>query len=202
MLTHILVTPSPSNRYKRSYGSKHVAVYLISLPDYRIMYHRETLFIHGKGPLNQIFLCCLYHQSNQACNIVFHIISFLLTFPRQGLARNTVFTNLFFLWNLSCFNICHGFINVNEKVILPPLFHGRRGHHIEKWLVTQRAHYGTWLLFSCCQYAINYRFTLNNQSYWSIKEYCNIINLYYPSAMNFCMCHKMMFYVSVKKIVN
>ena len=62
MSTHKSVTPSPTNQSNRAHGAKHVAVYLRSLLDYHLPSHRETLFLHDKGPLHQILLLPLPAQ--------------------------------------------------------------------------------------------------------------------------------------------
>ena len=140
MSTHKLVTPSITSRSNRAHGAKHAAVYLINLLYYRLLSHWDTLFLYYKGPLYRILLCCLSHHINWAWPLICHIIYFLLTLPRQVLATNAVFANCFRLWNLSCLNICDGFVNFIVRVIIPPIFRGSRGHHLEKLLVNQHEH--------------------------------------------------------------
>ena len=139
MSTHKFLTISPTNRSNRSCGSKNVAFYLRSLLYYRLLSQGETLYLHYKDPLHKILLCCLSQHRKISCPLLWHILSFILTFLWYPLVWNSVFANCFCLWNISCLNLCDGLFNVNGRVILSPIFHGRRGHDIEKGL-TQRAH--------------------------------------------------------------
>ena len=182
MLIHKLVTPSTTNQSNIAHEAKHVAMYLLSLLCCHVLSHRKTLFLHGKGTFYQILLCWLSQHRNPVWTPLFHILSFILTFTLHGLARNDVFTNGFCLWYLYCLNLCDRFVNVTERVITTLIFTRRRGHHLEKWMVTWRARNGIWILNYFCQYAINCCITLDNKSDFNISEYCNIIGMNYPSA--------------------
>ena len=200
MLTLKSVTLSPTNKSNRVYGAKHVVVYLRSFLDCFLPSHRENLFLHDKGPLYQILLCCLSQHRNQAWPLLCHIISFLFSFPRQGLDINAIFAKLLSPVKSLLFEYLCWFRQRLQKSNSSYPF--ARKERTSSWEVTgqsARAHYGTWFLFYSCQYAINWCFTLNNQSYCSIPEYCNIIGLYYPSATNCYMYHKLMFYGSSSK---
>ena len=190
MSTHKSVTFSLTNRSSKGYGYKNLAVYHRSLLGYFLPSHHAILFLHVKGLLNQILLYWPSQHRKRAWNFILHIIYFLLTFLRQGLAWSAVFEKCFSLWNLSCLNLRDGFDKVTGRWIMHPLLHRRIRHHIEKWMVPQHIHNGTRFLFSLCQCAINGCFILNNQLYCSILEYCNIIGLYYPRATNYCKYHK------------
>ena len=160
---HKLFTPSTTNLSNIVHGNNHVAVYLRSLLYYQVPYQRKTLFMHGKVSLYHILICCIYHHRNWVWPLLCHILFFLITFPRQGLEQNSVFANRFHLWYLSYLNIYDGFVNVTGRVIIPLLFGGSGGNHVEKWLVTWCARYWTWFLLSCFQYAINCCFNLDDQ---------------------------------------
>ena len=138
MLNHKLVTPSMTNWSNRVHGAKHVAVSLRILLYYHLLSHREALFLNYKGPLYHILLLCLSQHRNQDWPLLCHILYFILKFLFQGLAQNSIFSNCFFPWNLSCLNICGVFFNVTGRVSFPPLFHVSRVHHLEKWLVTHQ----------------------------------------------------------------
>ena len=123
MSTHKLVTPDLTNKSKRAHGAKHIVVYLITLMDYHLLSHWGNLFLHGKVPLHKILLCCLSYNSDRSWPLLFHIFFFILTFTRQGLAWNAVFTNCFCLWNISCLIflwwLCQRHCKINYSSYLP-----------------------------------------------------------------------------------
>ena len=139
MSTHKLFTPFPTNRPNKEHGFKHLAVCLISLLDCHLLPHWETLFIHGKGKLNQIFFFYLYQHWNWAWPLLCHILYFLLTFMHQSLSRSSIFANWLCLGNISFLNLCDVFVNFTGRVIIPPILHRSRWHTLEKWLVAQHA---------------------------------------------------------------
>ena len=142
MSIHKLVTPYMNYLSNRVRGSINQAVYLLRILYNHVPYQHETLFLHGKGPLNQIILCLHSQNRSQAWLLLCHNWFILPTLYFQGLARNSVLANRFRLWYLSCFNLHDGFVNVTERVIIPLLFCGRR-QNIGKWLVTWHMHHGS-----------------------------------------------------------
>ena len=137
-----LVAPSTTHQSNKVRKAIHQAMHILSLLYNHSFSQRETMFLHCKGKLHQILIWLLSQHRSQDWPLICHILSFLLTFSFQGLARNATFANGFHLWYLYCFNISDGFFNVPGRVIIPLIFCGRRWHHCEKWLVTWCARHG------------------------------------------------------------
>ena len=148
MSTHKLLTPWPTNQSKRARGSKHVAVYIRSLMGYHIHITGRPCFCIARTHCTKSFSAASPSTGREP-GIFSATFSLLFSHFRAIIWRGMPYSwNSFRLWNLSCLNLCDGFVNVTGRVIIPPHIHGRRGHHLEKW-PTQRARtmeHGTYFL--------------------------------------------------------
>ena len=180
MSIHKSVTPSTTNQYNRVHGDKNLAVYLLRLLYHHIPLDRKSLFLHGKGPLYQIFLWRLSHHRNQSWPLLFRILSFLLTFLCQCLDQNSVFTNIFHLWYISSLNICGEFVNVTRRVILPLIFLWKKSKPY--WEVTGNSGRAPWnmdlkiLLSLCHKLLFYYRQPIILQYFGILKYHWSILS--------------------------
>ena len=110
----------------RYHGAIHCAVYFLGLLYKYVPTHRETLFLHDKGPVQQIFFWLCFQHRSWACPLWCKIIFSLPTFFCEGLARYVVFTYRFHLWYLSCFYLRYGFVNATQRVTITLLLERRQ----------------------------------------------------------------------------